>query len=508
MPRIRPRQAEQLVRKAYNEPIAKKQAIDAFTELKVAGLIDEQWDTIEQLNVAYTDTVNGLIEEFQKVNKRDPNRGEKGRINARARAEVGVLPPIFDKKGINNRKLRDVFSPKLMQAINEITGAGTVEKALKLQAKQWSVMQGELREIGRKLGNDAGTGKPIKLDIGHFIPHAWGAPQSVTAGGAELGVSNQWVGDIPRTSDFPALNRNQISTNKVDGIFETILRAEGFNTPRHHFASLLFGTNEINRYISMDQLEMVSDAFWELERPGLVNGVEVKPDMINVFNSIRETGQTDKNSLNRFAFHEQLNRGQVVTKTAAEKRALAKSGEILGVVKGGVVKGSRLVRTVGRALPIGPASLILSQQEVMAREQEYKNDPTPINKFQLDLARFALAADIAGSVPTPVAPFAEGASMAAAVTGMLVDERETVAEIGGRAAKAVKEYDTIVNAPQRAISSAVGGGARYLAGLMMPETKPQAKPKPTQSKPAKKNRLKIGGMELPEFGVSEFLGFN
>jgi len=473
--------SQQTVRRHVLRPLAKIQAEDSFADLKAAGLIDPKWQTIDQLNIAYIQAVEAAKKDAIKAGQ----ELKPAIINAKARAMVGVLPPIFDKKGINNRKLRDIFPPKLQQAIDNISGPDTVKKALAQQKKDWKDTQILLREIGKKIG--------MKLDIGHFLPHAFGAPQDISAAGPESSIDNQRAKATPRTTDIQGLRMNQVSINKTEGIYETILRADGLTKPMHPLVSVLFGTDETSRFVSLDQAEMLSRRFEEIEGQG--------GDVFKTYNNIRETGNTDVESMFRAGFEDDIKKGTFPP--AKPKAKTPKSGEILDVIK-----GSKLARTAARALPIGAASLILSQQEVSARELEYKNNPSPINKFQLDLAKFALAADIGGSVPTPVAPIAEGASMAAAVGGMLIDERETVAEIGGRAAKAVKEYDTIVNAPQRAISSAVGGGARYLAGLMMPETKPQAKPKPTQTQPTKKGKLKIGGMELPEFGISEFLGFN
>jgi hypothetical protein len=471
--------SQQIVRRAALRPPTKIQAEEAFAELKAAGLIDPKWESIANLNAAYIQAVKEVEADAVKAGK----DLTQAKINAKARAMVGVLPPIFTKRGINNRALRDIFPPKLQQAIDNIAGPDTVKKALAQQRKDWENTQILLREVGNKIG--------MKLNIGHFLPHAFGAPQDISAAGAEGAKANQLAKDTPRTVDIQGLRMNQVSINKTEGIYETILRADGLTKPMHPLVSVLFGTDETSRFVSLDQAEMLSRRFEEIEGQG--------GDVFKTYNNIRETGNTDVESMFRAGFEDDIKKGTFPP--AKPKAKTPKSGEILDVIK-----GSRLARTVGRALPIGAASLILSQQEVSARELEYKNNPSPINKFQLDLAKFALAADIAGT--TPAAPVAEPASMAAAVGGMLIDERETVAEIGGRAAKAVKEYDTIVNAPQRAISSAVGGGARYLAGLMMPETKPQAKPKPTQTQPTKKGKLKIGGMELPEFGISEFLGFN
>jgi len=467
---------EQTVRRAVLRIPSKIEAYEAFANLQASKLIDPKWSTLEELNAAYIDTLSRVRAESKATGK-ELNPKE---INALVRAKLGVIPPIFDKNGVNNRKLREIFPPELKKAIDGITGEGTVDKVTKLQGKHWKAAQVHLREVGEKIG--------MKLDIGHFLPHSFGAPQSQEAAGAEGSKINRSQGGIPRTDDYEGLRRNQVALNKAEGIYETILRADGLTEGMHDLVSVLFGSNADTRFISLDQAEMLSRRFKEIEDQG--------GDVIAVYNSIRETGKTDNDSLFRAAFEDQITEVVKQTKPKAPPK-----GTPLKVTRNG-----KLVRNLLKSLPIGAASLVLSQQDVQAREQEYRDNPNSRTEFQLNLARFSLAADLAGVAPV-AAPIAEPAAMASSILNTVIDERDTLMKAGSEVAKVVKQYDSMVNAPQRAVSQQIGQGVRSLLGTLLPQQQ-QPQPKVAPKQKAKKPKLKIGDLEVPELGITEFLGFN
>lgn len=104
------------------------------------------------------------------------------------------------------------------------------------------------------------------------------------------------------------------------------------------------------------------------------------------------------------------------------------------------------LRRAALMAPIGGASLFFSQQEVQAREQAYKDDPTPLKGFQRDLSKLAMGADAAAL--TPAAVVAEPASVLANMTNMAIDNRSKIKAAAVNTKKGADFFrDEIVGGP-------------------------------------------------------------
>lgn len=203
--------------------------ISVFNDLKKAGLIPQEFQDAKHL----ADVISVELEKGKSVKE----------VLAELKVKLGSGK--FDKQGnIVGRQIRNMLNPVLAEAWDKSNAGLTAEQLAKLQRKDWSYKVNELKEWARRLG--------IKQDVGHFDTSAGGAPQDVSAAGGENADANQAAGrsieNPPRPADKYLKQNVGISSNPVEGLSETAIRAMGEKTrggtryPLHPLVSNLLGT--------------------------------------------------------------------------------------------------------------------------------------------------------------------------------------------------------------------------------------------------------------------------
>ena len=141
--------------------------------------------------------------------------------------------------------------------------------------------------------------------------------------------------------------------------------------------------------------------------------------------------------------------------------------------------GNRLMRQSLMMAPLGALSLGASALEVKAREDEFRQSPTELNKAKRDMARFGLAADTAGTAPI-AAPIAEPLSMGAGAALTLMDNAPAIASTGRAAANTVQRANAAVRAPLKPLDDIIGRGVNWVGSQIQSRLGIGPKPQPQQ----------------------------